>query len=237
MTTPFLGVLRIEHDFARPAGDSANQGSFDMPIKIRALKNSTVQDVVHNSNNYPQEFIQGWVSLIQELKDEGAVAVITSCGFLSAIHPILREKFPNFPIGTSALLQIPIANNLVQLGTRVGVITFEGSVLGEKHFKGVGADPNTPVVGIKKGCSFDRLIRNCVPYNFKEHTKDVVEAAQELVTTYDNIGGIVLECANMGPFRKAVREATKLPVWDIVTLGNFVYDVGLSRSFDTEASL
>lgn len=228
---PFLGVLRIEAPFERAPGDSANPKSFNFPIKIRQLEGSTVNEVVETSNNYSAEFIQGWVELIQGLKDEGTVAVITSCGFLAAIHPILRDKFPGFPIGTSALLQIPIARNLIANDKQIGVITFNEEVLGSKHLRGVGVEYDVPIVGIEKGCSFDRLIRNCEPYNFQQHEKDIVEAAKKLVSKYQDIGGIILECANMGPFRNAVARATKLPVWDIITLGNFVYDVGLNRTF------
>lgn len=228
---PFLGVLRIETPFERAPGDSANQASFNFPIEIRQLKGSTVHEVVDTSNNYSAEFIQGWVDLIQGLKDEGAVAVITSCGFLAAIHPILRDKFPGFPIGTSALLQIPIARNIIATNKRVGVITFNDEVLGKKHLSGVGVDYDVPIVGVEKGCSFYRLIRNCEPYDFDQHEKDVVTAAKKLVSEYDDIGGIILECANMGPFRNAVARETRLPVWDIITLGNFVYDVGLARGF------
>lgn len=228
---PFLGVLRIEAPFERAVGDSANEGSYNFPIRIKILKNSTVYQVVDTSNNYSDDFINGWVELIQEFIDEGAVAVITSCGFLAAIHPILRRKFPGFPIGTSALLQIPLADSLVEYGKRVGIVTFNEKVLGEKHLKGAGVNYSVPIVGIEEGCSFYRLIRECEPYNYEEHEKDVVKAAKKLVAENEDIGGILLECANMGPFRAAVHKATGLPVWDIITLGNLVYDVGLARSF------
>lgn len=228
---PFLGVLRIEAPFERPIGDPANEGSWGFPSKIKSLKGSTVHEVVDTSNNYSEEFIQGWIKLIQEFIDEGAVAVITSCGFLAAIHPRLRQEFPNFTLGTSALLQIPIANNLVVPGTRVGIVTFNAEVLGPIHLNGVGVGYEVPTVGIEEGCSFHRLIRKCETYNYEEHEKDVVAAAKKLVASYDNIGGIILECANMSPFRAAVHKATGLQVWDIISLGNFVYDIGLSKSF------
>lgn len=231
---PFLGVLKVNSKFARPAGDVANLESWDIPVKVKVMEKSSVYEVVNTSNNYSDEFVQGWLDVAQELIDEGAVALVTSCGFLAMIHPILQKKFPLIPMGTSALLQIPIASHLIEPGKRIGVITFDGTTLNEKHLIAAGADPTTPIVGIKPGCSFERLIRNCEPYDFEEHTKDLIEAANTLISEYENIGGIVLECANMPPFRHAIREATGLPVWDIVTLGNFVYDVGLSRAFPTK---
>lgn len=231
MPEPFLGILRVNSTFERRAGDVAVKESWNIPVKVIDMPTSSVAEVVGTSNNYSEAFIQGWIDVAQQMIDEGAVAITTSCGFLSALHPILQAKFPKIPIGTSSLLQISIASNLIEPGKRIGVLTFDGDVLGEKHLRAVGADPTTPIVGIEKGCSFDKLIRLSEPFDHEEHTKDLLKAAEKLITTYDDIGGIVLECANMPPFRRAIHEFTGLPVWDVVTLGHFVYEVGLSRAF------
>lgn len=227
----FLGVLRVDSTFERPAGDVASLDSWEIPVKVITVKGSTVNEVVSTSNNYRQEFVDGWIKGADQLINEGAVAIVTSCGFLSAIHPILQKQFPKTPIGTSSLLQIPIANSLSEPGTRAGVITFDGDVLGHTHLKAVGAPLDTPIVGVEKGGSFDKFIRTSTPYDFKAHEESLVQAAKKLVTEHENIGSIILECANMPMHRKAVHEATGLPVYDIVTLGNFVYEVGLSRAF------
>lgn len=227
----FLGILKVDSTFARPAGDVASLDSWDIPVKVKNVVGSTVDEVVSSSNDYRQEFIQKWLDSAEELINQGAVAIVTSCGFLGAIHPILQKKFPKIPIGTSSLLQIPLANSLCEPGTRAGVITFDGDVLGATHLKGTGAPLDTPIVGVAKGGSFDQFIRTSTPYDFKAHEKSLLDAANKLVTENENIGCIVLECANMAMHRSAIHEATGLPVYDIVTLGNFVYDVGVSRAF------
>lgn len=232
MTTPFLGVLKVNSIFPRPPGDVASLGSWNIPVKVKTVTKSSVYEVVETSNDYDPAFVQAWIDSARELIEEGAVAIVTSCGFLAALHPVLQAEFPLTPIGTSSLLQIPSAQQLIAPGKRIGVITFNGDVLGERHLKAVGADPTTPIVGVTG--SFQTMIKTDDPnynYDLETFNKEHVEAAKKLMTENDNIGGIVLECANMGPFRHAIRKATGLPVWDIVTLGNFVYDVGLSRSF------
>lgn len=231
MPKTFLGVVRVVTEFEKPPGDAANPESFDYPIKIKYIRGSSVEELVSNSNNYSDQFIQNILDKMQELIDEGASAIITTCGFLAIIHPIIRLKFPGFPIGTSALLQVPIANNLVELGKRVGVITFDGDVLGEHHLKGVGADLATPIVGVRKGCSFDQLVRNAIPFDYEANKNDIIEAGEKLIRENKDIGGIVLECANMGPYRHDVQKHFSLPVWDIITLANFMFDVNQPTSF------
>jgi hypothetical protein len=41
----------------------------------------------------------------------------------------------------------------------------------------------------------------------------------------------VLECANLPPYAKAIQDAVNLPVFDFVTLTNFVYSAVLRREF------
>ncbi len=46
------------------------------------------------------------------------------------------------------------------------------------------------------------------------------------------IGAIVLECTNMPPYAKAIQEAVELPVFDIVTLTNWVYSAFVKKEFE-----
>lgn len=52
---------------------------------------------------------------------------------------------------------------------------------------------------------------------------EVVGAAQELVRDHPNVRAIVLECTNMPPFSSLVEKATGRKVWDILTLGRWLY--------------
>jgi Asp/Glu/hydantoin racemase len=47
---------------------------------------------------------------------------------------------------------------------------------------------------------------------------DVAGAARRLVGAHRDVGAIVLECANMPPYRAAVETATGLPVYDAAQL-------------------
>ena len=60
---------------------------------------------------------------------------------------------------------------------------------------------------------------------------EIVKVAQTMVKENPDIGAIVFECTNMPPFKKAVQNAVQLPVFDIVTLTNYVFH---SLSIDGE---
>lgn len=52
---------------------------------------------------------------------------------------------------------------------------------------------------------------------------EVVGAAQELVKNHPKVRAIVLECTNMPPFSSLVEKATGRKVWDVLTLGKWLY--------------
>jgi S-methylmethionine-dependent homocysteine/selenocysteine methylase len=49
-----------------------------------------------------------------------------------------------------------------------------------------------------------------------------VRAARQVVDEHPNMGAILLECAMLPPYRKAVREAASLPFYEFITLIAYV---------------
>jgi len=52
---------------------------------------------------------------------------------------------------------------------------------------------------------------------------EVVAAAERLQSANPDLGAIVLECTDMPPYAHAVQRATGLPIFDLTTLTNMVY--------------
>lgn len=229
-TEPFLGILQVNTTFHRPLGDVANPGTWNIPIKIKIVDKAVGDEVVKSSKNYNQSFVDLWVEAAQELVKDGAIALITSCGFLATLHPILQAKI-GVPVGTSALLQIPIAQALISPGKQLGIVTFDSDNLGKEHLKAVGVDYDVPIVGVKRGGEFQQILREGKEYNFKDIEKEVLDSVDQLLKEHDNIGGIVLECTNIPPFKNAIYKKTGLPIWDIITLGNYLYEVALPKDY------
>ncbi len=53
--------------------------------------------------------------------------------------------------------------------------------------------------------------------------KEMRAACQDLLKIAPKIKAIVLECTNMPPFTHVVAQETGLRVWDIITLGKWLY--------------
>lgn len=216
--------------FHRPLGDVGNPGTWKIPIRIKIVQEAKGDAVVKTSRNYEQSFVDIWVQAARDLVEEGAIALITSCGFLATLHPTLQSKI-GVPVGTSALLQIPIAKALIPKDKELGIVTFDSENLGKEHLSAVGVDYDVPIVGVKKGGEFQKILRDGKPYSFEAIEAEVLEAVDKLLQENDNIGGIILECTNIPPFKNAIYRKTGLPIWDIITLGNYLYEVSLPKDY------
>jgi len=60
--------------------------------------------------------------------------------------------------------------------------------------------------------------------------KEVVGAARALLADHPDVKVVVLECTNMPPFSAAVEKATGKRVYDILTLGKWLYNGAVQPS-------
>lgn len=61
--------------------------------------------------------------------------------------------------------------------------------------------------------------------------EEVLAAAKELLSLHRNVKAIVMECTNLPPFSHAVEKETGVGVWDILTLGSWLYRGAVPRNY------
>lgn len=205
----------LDAAFERPPGDVVNAGSWPFPVLFQIVAGATAGRIVGGDD---RDLLDDFIAAGESLRAAGAVGLVTSCGFLAGSQSELASRL-TLPIATSALLQIPLVERTLPAGRRVGVVTYDAELLGERHFRGVGADPGTPTVGLPRGGHFHSLIEGCALYRRKELEAEAHESVARLLADHAGIGAIVFECTNLPPFAKGVEEGFGLPVFDVITLG------------------
>lgn len=83
--TPKLGVLQLKTTFPRPPGDVGNPSSWPgIPVVIRVVEEADSDLVV--GGGWGEELVNAFVREAEKMKrDEGCVAFVTSCGFVSVL--------------------------------------------------------------------------------------------------------------------------------------------------------
>jgi Asp/Glu/hydantoin racemase len=115
---------------------------------------------------------------------------------------------------------------MLKKGQKVGIMTASRPHLTELHFKGAGIkDIPLVIYGMEEQEEFPAVfLDQKETLDIEKAESEMVQVATKMVSENPDVGAIVFECTNMPPFRKAVQQAVNLPVFDIVTLMNYVYD-------------
>jgi hypothetical protein len=223
-----VGILMLESRFPRIPGDVGNAASWPFPVRMKTIAAASPDRVVRQD---PSALLPEFIAAGQALVAEGAICVTTSCGFLAVFQRDLAAALP-VPVLTSSLLQVDAVNRLLPEGRRAGVLTIAASALSPRHLALAGVPAGTPIGTTEGGQEFTRAILADEPHlDVPKARRDNVEAALSLQAAHPDLGAIVLECTNMGPYASDIQDATGLPVFSILTFVSWLRAAALPRSW------
>ncbi|MDH3693587.1 MAG: aspartate/glutamate racemase family protein [Gammaproteobacteria bacterium] len=215
-----LGILVLDTGFPRILGDVGNPKTWPFPVIMKTVKGASPTKVTGSEVN---SLLDAFSDAANELIDEGADGITTTCGFLAWLQEPLAKRC-SVPVATSSLLQISSINALLPPGRRTGVITFSSKLLTNSHVEGVGAPADTPRQGLSKDSMFYRMImEGHNEIDTDQAKQDVIQAGKTLVDNHPDVGAIVIECANMPPYSAGLRHELQLPVYDPYTFITWFY--------------
>ncbi|MGH6948262.1 MAG: aspartate/glutamate racemase family protein, partial [Kiloniellales bacterium] len=213
---PRLGILALDTRFPRLPGDLGNPASWPFAVAIHRVPNATVARVVRRDGP-ERTLLAPFVAGIEALQREGVAAVTTTCGFLVTFQEELARA-SQVPFLASSLSLVPEIAASLPAGQRVGVVTIDAGALSPAHLAAAKAPADTPVEGIAAEGELARVILgDRKRLDRAQAEAEAVAAALRLIARAPSVGAIVLECANLPPYRSAIEESTGLPVHDLLT--------------------
>jgi Asp/Glu/hydantoin racemase len=208
-----LGILMLEARFPRIPGDMGNATTWPFPVLYKVVRDASPERVVRQR---AEGLLPAFLDAAEELVRLGADGITTNCGFLSLFQSEIAARV-KVPVATSSLMQVPAVQALLPPDRRVGVLTVDARSLTSDHLKAAGVPADTPVMGTEGGREFTRvLIGNEEKLDVAAAEQDLLAAGRALVAKHPEVGAVVLECTNMAPYSRALREALGLPIFDIV---------------------
>jgi Asp/Glu/hydantoin racemase len=207
-----LGILMLEARFPRIPGDMGNAATWPFPVLYKVVSGATPRRVVLER---AEGLLDSFLAAARELASLGADGLTTNCGFLSLYQKQLAAAVA-IPVATSSLMQVAMIESTLPPGKRVGILTVNAAALSPAHLRAIGVDPSLPIVGTERGREFTRVMLGNEPsMDVAAAEKDILDAGGELLSGNPNVGAILLECTNMVPYARALRDRYGLPVYDI----------------------
>ena len=157
----------------------------------------------------------------KQLVADGADGLTTTCGFLSLFQEELARAV-DVPVAASSLMQVPTVQKLLPSGKRVGVMTVSRENLTPDHLAAAGAPLDTPIAGTETGREFFHFIMENRPrMDVNACRLDLLDAGRQLVNDHPDVGAVVLECTNMGPYASELRRELGIPIFSGISFVNW----------------
>lgn len=216
-----LGILTLDTAFPRIRGDLGCPETFPFPVRYATPRGAAVDLVVHRRDD---SMLPAFIAAALDLVEAGALGIATTCGFLARWQDRLTAEVP-VPVLTSSLLQAGLVARTLPRGRRVGIVTYSAADLTPELLDAAGVPAYSPIAGVDPAGVFGRTIRHgAATLDLRAMADDVAGASRHLVASHRDIGAIVLECANMPPYRRQVEAATGVPVYDAAQLVRWFYE-------------
>jgi hypothetical protein len=169
----------------------------------------------------------------EDMVSQGVRAVTGDCGFM-AVHQGRLARELDVPVFLSSLLQIPFILTIVGQKAKVGVISADSQSLDAESLAGLGIHETDQLVieGLQHEQNFYQFaIEEVGTLDAEAVEKEVVTVAKKIVQKNRAVQALLLECSLLPPYAAAVQDAIHLPVFDYVTMINYVFNAVVRRPF------
>lgn len=224
-----IGILLLDTSVPFIPGDVANATTYSFPVRLKKVNDFSVARALAKD----PEIYDHLLSAAQELVQQGVRAITGDCGFMG-IHQKRLARALNVPVFLSSLLQIPFIKSLIGPDAAVGIITADSRSLDADLLAAVGVSESTNLVicGLEDQPHFyEFAIEESGSLDTHAVKNEVVEVARRMVAEDQRIRTILLECSLLPPYASAVQETVKLPVFDYITMINFVFSAVVKQEY------
>jgi len=226
-----IGILLLDTTFAPYIpGDVANATTYSFPVTFKKVEGLTVKAIFSKDARFLDKVIEA----SKELVKEGVKAITGDCGFMAIYQKEVAEEL-DVPIFLSSLLQLPFLTRILGEKKKVGIITANSEALDEELLREVGVKntDSVSIIGMENKEYFRKAIIEEEGWlDSQKIEKEVIETAKELVENDPRVKTILLECSALPPYGLAVQRAVNMPVFDYISVINYVYSGLVKRKYE-----
>ncbi len=227
-----IGILLLETRTPFIKGDVGNAASYNYPVRYKRVDGLTTKRIFKHDYSFIEKMIAG----AKELEREGVKAITGDCGFMAIYHKEVKESV-KIPVFLSSLLQIPFIRATLPDCAQIGVLTANSPSLTPEVLRKIGINDDSGLVihGLQDEKHFnDAVIEEIGTLDSDGIRSEVVAAAEQLTATFPEIRAFLMECSMLPPYSEAVQRATGLPVYDFITMIDYVCSAILKKHFEDE---
>jgi len=224
-----IGILMLDCFNPFVPGDVGNAYSYDYPVLYKLVPDLS-SPMVHSGGDGA---IQQMVAAAVDLEKQGVKAITSDCGYMLHYQEIISRSV-RIPVMLSSLLQLPFIASTLPGNSAIGIICANGKRMTDILLDKAYPHRSRPVHvrGLENSVVFrGAFLAENGHLDTDIVTEEVCGVATALVNEHPEIGAILLECSNLPPYAHAVQKVTGLPVYDFLTMINYVRESVTRRPY------
>ena len=157
------------------------------------------------------------------IQKEGIRCLSSGCGFFGNFQKEVSAAL-DIPVALSPLVMIPWIETMIKPNQKIGVLTANAGALTDKLLNSCGVKNRDRLIirDLYNEPEFSCIMTYRGVFDNDGVEKEVVGKAMEIMAEDEEIGAFLLECSDMPPYAHAVQSATQRPVFDFISMINFM---------------
>ena len=224
-----VGIIVLNVGYPLVPGNVANATTYPFPVRFAVVEDADIPRLLAGDRSLLAPSLRAAEGLVRD----GCRAIVGACGYFAKFQTEMAAALP-VPVFMSSLLQVPMILRSLRQDERLGIVCASAPSLDAQTLASVGVPDGAPLViyGMESSEGFRTSILEGKGWMDESLVEaEVVGRARQLVDEHPQVRALLLECSDMPPYAAAVQRATGLPVWDFVTLIDWIHDAVVKRSY------
>ena len=217
-----IGILLLNSRVPCIPGDVGNASTFSFPVAYRVVDELLIDRLIVDADPALAEPI---IREARALEQAGVAAITAGCGYMALFQKEVSAAV-NVPVFLSSWMQVPFMYQMLQPDRKVGAVVADSRYVRDEILVNAGIDDSIPLVisGMEDQPAFwSAIMEEEGTLDSDAMGREVVGVARDLVQANPDVGALLLECSSLPPYGAAVQDAVHLPVFDFITMINYVY--------------
>ncbi|WP_138420369.1 aspartate/glutamate racemase family protein [Aquibacillus sediminis] len=225
-----VGILMLETFTPFIPGDVGNATTYSFPVRFQRVKGFTFDKLLQKDESMLEPILEAGHDLVRE----GVRAVTGDCGYMLKYQEQIANEL-QVPVFMSSLLQLPFIKTMLRTDEKVGIICSKATDFDDDLLEIIGINSTSDYC--VRGMETQEHFRKAAHQEIGEIDPDLVEqevvsVAQQLVIDHPEVKILLLECSSLPPYAKAIQAAVNLPVFDYITMINYVHSALVAKRYD-----
>lgn len=224
-----VGILLLDCFTAFIPGDVANASTYNFPVRFKKVKDYTVKKAIEKDAGIFDNLLEA----ASDLERSGVRAITGNCGYMG-IHQKKLADCMNVPVFLSSLMQVPFISNMIGDDKKVGIISADSRGIDSALLEAVGITDNSKleIRGLEDRAGFySAVIEQSGTLDSEKIEREVILTARKMVKEIPSVAALLLECSCLPPYSAAVQQSVGLPVFDYITMINYVHSSVVRSGF------